>query len=569
MVEGPELDQPLSARTAAIAADNASHLAAALHDAGVTLMYGVPGGNNLRVIAAASSAGCRFILTHTETAAVIMAGVTAELTGRPCAAIATRGPGAASAVNGMAQALLDRQAVLLITDRIPDADRHRASHQRVDQARLLGTVAKASVVLGSRDGSAVARAALDAAADGMPGPVHIDYDESSESDVTFARGDRPGISPSDARSARRDALERVKKALAEARRPVIVTGVGLTAGHRRNAYTAALREFVADSTVPVLTTYKARGVVGDNSAAAAGVVTGGTAESALLRKADLIVGIGLDPVELLPTAWEYEAPVYLVNPWPTREVEYFGRHLAAEAAGDLETALSELKDHLHSGWPDDAARDYRGQALRRLKAATTSLTGAPTPQQVVTVASKLAPPGSIATVDSGAHMLVAAPLWAADEPGQLIISSGLATMGFALPAAIAAALSCPDRYVVCFTGDGGLSMALAELETLARLNLPVIVVVFNDATLSLIAIKQDDNAPTRAEVVRYAPSDFASVGAAFGLHSASVADVDTYSSQLEKAFSYSGPTIIDVTIDAASYPAILDASRGTGTKEDT
>ena len=195
MVEGPELDQPLSARTAAIAADNASHLAAALHDAGITLMYGVPGGNNLRVIAAASSAGCRFILTHTETAAVIMAGVTAELTGRPCAAIATRGPGAASAVNGMAQALLDRQAVLLITDRIPDADRHRASHQRVDQARLLGTVAKASVVMGARDGSAVARAALDAAADGMPGPVHIDYDESSESDVTFARGDRPGISP--------------------------------------------------------------------------------------------------------------------------------------------------------------------------------------------------------------------------------------------------------------------------------------------------------------------------------------------------------------------------------------
>ena len=152
----------------------------------------------------------------------------------------------------------------------------------------------------------------------------------------------------------------MKKALAKARRPVIVAGVGLTAGHRRNAYTAALREFVADSTVPVLTTYKARGVVGDNSAAAAGVVTGGTAESALLRKADLIVGVGLDPVELLPTAWEYEAPVYLVNPWPTREVEYFGRHLAAEAAGDLETALSELRDHLHSGWPDDAARDYRG-----------------------------------------------------------------------------------------------------------------------------------------------------------------------------------------------------------------
>ena len=185
-------------------------------------MYGVPGGNNLRVIAAASSAGCRFILTHTETAAVIMAGVTAELTGRPCAAIATRGPGAASAVNGMAQALLDRQAVLFITDRIQDADRHRASHQRVDQARLLGTVAKASVVMGARDGSAVARAALDVAADGMPGPVHIDYDESSESDVTFARGNRPGISPSSTGSGRR----------VRARAGEESTGEGPSAGHR-------------------------------------------------------------------------------------------------------------------------------------------------------------------------------------------------------------------------------------------------------------------------------------------------------------------------------------------------
>ena len=93
------------------------------------------------------------------------------------------------------------------------------------------------------------------------------------------------------------------------------------------------------------------------------------------------------------------------------------------------------------------------------------------PHEVVDAARARAPAGTIATVDSGAHMLVAMPLWEVDEPGEALISSGLATMGFALPAAIAAALARPGRQVVCFTGDGGLGMALAELETLARLEL--------------------------------------------------------------------------------------------------
>ena len=109
---------------------------------------------------------------------------------------------------------------------------------------------------------------------------------------------------------------------------------------------------------------------------------------------------------------------------------------------------------------------------------------------MVTTARAHAPAETIATVDSGAHMLAAMPLWEVDEPQRLLISSGLATMGYALPAAIGAALCAPGAPVIAFTGDGGLGMTLMEIETAVRLRLRVVVVVFNDAALSLIKIKQ-------------------------------------------------------------------------------
>src|SRR5450759_743242 len=129
-------------------------------------------------------------------------------------------------------------------------------------------------------------------------------------------------------------------------------------------------------------------------------------------------------------------------------------------------------------------------------------------------------------------------------------------MGFALPAAAAAALVHPDRHVMCFTGDGGLGMALAELETLARLRLRVVVVVFNDATLSLIAIKQRPEGHGGEGAVRYAPTDFAAIGAACGLVSHRACDLDEYRRALREALATDGPTLIDVTVDPSAYPAV-------------
>jgi acetolactate synthase-1/2/3 large subunit len=521
----------------------ADDLVSALAAAGTTVVFGLPGGgSNLDVVGATEQAGLRFVLTHTETAAALMAGVTAELTGVPSACLVTRGPGVASVANGVAQALLDRQPVIVISDCVEDAEHERVSHQRIDQQALMATVTKASLRFGPGDRD-VARRAVDLAGDGRPGPVHVDFDPSATGPVELLATSHPP----------RRAGE-WKDVVRTARRPVIVAGVGATR--------AAVERVDATGPIPILTTYKARGVVPDRSPNAAGVATGATTERPLLDAADVIVGIGLDPVELIPAPWPYHAPVVLLGSWPIDDSTYFGDRLVAEAVGDVSELAGELACAARSTWPIDDAQRHRHAALARIEAAVPDNPVALTPQQVVTIARDAAPADAVATVDAGAHMLAAVPLWEVDLPGQLLISNGLATMGFALPAAIAAALVDPSRPVLCLTGDGGIGIALAELETLARLRLDVVVIVFNDAALSLIAIKQAADGQGGPAAVSYAPTNFAAVAAGFGIGARRVTDAGSYREALDAALHHRGPYLLDVAVDPSAYPAILAAIRG-------
>ncbi|MBX9698133.1 MAG: hypothetical protein K2X74_01795, partial [Acetobacteraceae bacterium] len=164
-------------------------------------------------------------------------------------------------------------------------------------------------------------------------------------------------------------------------------------------------------------------------------------------------------------------------------------------------------------------------------------------------------------VDAGAHMFPATTFWQAARPGDLLISNGLATMGFALPAGIAAALHDPARGAIAFTGDGGLLMALGELATAATLGVKLVVVVFNDATLSLIDIKTDArDLPEGA--LGWPEADFAGAMTALGGLGLRVVDEAGYAAALQRALAAPGPALIDVRVDPGSYPAQIKALRG-------
>src|SRR5580658_8075551 len=158
----------------------ADAIVGALAGAGTRLMFGVPGGGpNLDVVGAAAAAGLRFVLAHGETAAAIMAASYADLTGAPGAVLVTRGPGLASAVNGIAHAALDRLPVIVIADTVRSADADRISHQRLDQAALGRSVAKAVLTVGGTSAGDAAADAVRRALAPPAGPVVVLMDDSS------------------------------------------------------------------------------------------------------------------------------------------------------------------------------------------------------------------------------------------------------------------------------------------------------------------------------------------------------------------------------------------------------
>ncbi len=557
-------------RTYAMPADSsADAIVRALAEAGARLMFGVPGGGpNLDVVGAAATAGLHFVLAHGETAAVIMAATYADLTGTPGAVLVTRGPGLASAVNGIAHAALDRLPVVVIADTVP-AGASRISHQRIDQTALGRSVAKAAIAVGRRRPGEVAARIVRMALAAPPGPVIANMDDSAPGPVDGPGSDSSaaeGTAPKDGGppTLAADASSFLAGALRAARRPVLLLGTGAI------PRTAAIRAALAGRGIPALHTYRARGIIPDSAAEAAGLVTGGTMEWPLLAAADLIVGLGVDEAEMIPAPWDYPARTILITE-PAASTPstagYRGYFTGATAVRmPLALAAEVLAEVLADGpghdWAPGAGHAAKTDAAARLAAAALASPGLLAPQQVVATARACTPPETIATVDAGAHMLVAMPLWEVPEPLRLLVSSGLATMGYALPAAIAAALCAPQVPVVAFTGDGGLGMTLAEIETAVRLRLRVIVIVFNDAALSLIKLKQKPAGHGGDEAVSYHPVSFAAAATAMGAAAAAVTTEQGLATALAAALRRPGPTVIDASVDPAGYLAVMDLSRG-------
>lgn len=520
----------------------ARSVARSLAEAGTRVVYGVPGGgNNLELVGACEDADLRFVLAHGETAAAIMASVAGELSGAPGACLVTRGPGAASAVNGVAQALLDRAPVAVVTDAVAWSDRERIPHQRLDQKALYAPITKWSGTIGAEQADDAVTAALAFALEPPRGPVHLDF----VPDAPVSE------SPPAVDSRRQGNVADAERLLAASRRPVFALGVGARAA------VAPLRELLAGKPWPVLTTYKAKGTIPETWPNAAGLLTGATVEAPVLAAADLIVAVGLDPVEFIPAGWPYPAPVLSLTEWALSS-PYFTP--SAELVGPLSELLEIVAGSLHDGFDGEApGREARLAAEARLIDAPAAGIG---PQHVVLAARAAAPAGTIATVDAGAHMLAAMPLWEVESLDEALISSGLATMGFSLPAAIAASVERPDQHVICFTGDGGLGMTLAELETVSRLGTAVLVVVMNDSALSLIEIKQRPTGHGGKNAVRYRQTDFAAIAQSVGIPARRVSSRDQLAPAFAEGLAAAGPYLLDVELDARGYPEIMAAIRG-------
>ena len=520
---------------------------------GVRYMFGVPGGDcNLDIIEAGNRVGVEFVLTRGETAAAIIASVVAELTGTPGVVMTTRGPGLANGVNGVAYASLDRAPLLVIADNYEDGLDH-VSHQRIDQAGLLRPLLKAESSLAQDDVGTEIDALLDAATAQPPGPVYLEITGQRIRSAIPVPATAPARSaPAPAASVNAGDLSDAENLLARSKRPLVIAGLQA----RQTEAAASLRRFVSRHDCPVLLTYKAKGVVSDTDPHALGPYIDGAAERSAVEASDLIILYGFDPIEGPPTKWRHDKPLIELTE------HRFDRPLV-QANVSIVGPIAASLDRIGAAKPS-ATRDATelADAKRAIRArAMTGSNGGISPNYVVACASEALPANCRITVDAGAHMLPVLHLWESQEPNATLISRGLATMGFALPAAIASALVEPERPVVAFTGDGGLLMCLGELATAVQRKCKLVVIVFNDSCLTLIEAKQRRRQMANAGV-NLSPVNFASLAEGFGCAGFRVERPEDLRGAIAAALAADGPAVVDAVVDPHPYYEQIISLRG-------
>jgi len=525
-------------------------LALTLKDAGVTRMFGLPGGEMLDFLEAARRAGIRFILTRHEATASFMADVTGQIQRRPGVCLATLGPGAVNMTLGVANAYLDRSPVVAITASLARASAPYATHQQLDLNAVYRPFTKQAITLDGEDTAGKVGEALRVTRVPRMGPVHI----ALPSDVARAE-DRPSaasvvdLDPQPAGPAPAAAVEEVARALAGSRRPIVILGLDLDP----RADAAAVRAFVKHMGVPTFVTPKAKGLLPEDHPLFGGVCAGVAGDPVVLdlfARADLLLGVGFEPVES-DKLWHHTMPLVSVGPVSIAAGDFRPR---AEAVGDVVSTLAELGrgPHVPHAWEPGTIARFRADLERVLRPAARprGLSG----YELTRALRALFPRDTILATDVGSIKSITSQAWTTYEPLTFFESNGLSAMGYSFPAAMAARLEFPERPVLCTIGDGGFGMTHAEIETCVRERLHFVTVVYNDSALSLIDVAQQNRGyPTYG--VRYGSVDFAAVAAGMGAWSRRVETLDALASAVEEGLRVDRPVVIEAIVDPAEYVA--------------
>ena len=492
-------------------------LAHMLRDHGVRRFFGIPGGPSIPYMEAFRKEGIEFILTSHESSAAVMADVTARLTGVTGVCHATFGPGATNLSTGVGGALLDRSPLLALTSEMPDEWLDRTTQMNIDHQAIFSPLTKATFRLNSANAGDIIGRSLDIANEEYPGPVHIGLPSGlagkSIVEQAVARPD-----PVDAVRLRTE--ERVRVLLSSSRKPLIAAG--LTA-MRRGAGTRLL-EFLGQHSVPVVLTPMAMGLIPSTHPSYAGVLFHALSDRLrrLTGEADLVIGLGYDPVEYNYESWMPDVPLVHFDTTET-DLRIRGAIQSVSPPAMWFDALSVLRSA-----PEMVAlaAEARQEILKGLLAASKGFS----PVTALSILKELLPAGTVVTADVGSHLHLIGQMWDVPPSGKLIMTNGWSSMGFGLPAALAAAFVSRDGLtagsvsrdknaaaftgrdqqsvafrgrdknaadftgienpVVCITGDGGFLMHAGEMITARRYGLKVIVVVLSDGELNLIKVKQ-------------------------------------------------------------------------------
>ena len=530
---------------------NADLAAQTLQAAGVRHVFGHPGGEVIDFIDALERRGIRFVLTGHEAAASFMAGAVGRLTGAPGVCLATLGPGALNLALGVACAYLDRDPLLAFSARTATARIHRSPKQNLSLNDIFAPFVKWSVALDGAGTGRTINTALQIATTPPRGPAYL----TLPADVA-ASPDRPNstgpISPGSPAPDDR-VFDTIVRALNAAKRPIGVIGLALDSRHD----TEAVRRFFAEAGLPHTTLPQSKGVADEDAPNFLGTVAHGAGDEAIvewLRQSDCLLGVGFDPVESAHD-WHFRAPLYSLANAPIGFDQY---QPAAECVGSVSALLERLRPAYRgsSQWTEADLAGIRRRVAEGMIPSAESGPAGLAPYHLVHRIRETMPPDTIATTDVGAHKMLMGQAWTTRQPGAFLVSNGLSAMGYAVPSALAAALTYPDRPVVCVTGDGGFGMMVQELETARRLGLKPLFVVLCDRSLAVIKFAQwKRNLLPRG--VDFAPVDWARVADGFGAVGLTATTLPEVERALSDWLAHRQLTVLAVPVDENLYAGLM------------
>jgi acetolactate synthase I/II/III large subunit len=521
-----------------------------LKEAGVTHAFGIPGGEVLALIQGLNAADIRFVLVKHENSGGFFAEGHWHMTGALPVLVATLGPGVANAINVVANAMQDRVPLVFLTGCVERSLVGSFTHQVVDHQAMLRPVVKGSFRAEHGKIGEVIRDAISLAQLGQAGPVHIDV-PVDVAEAAATEGDVPLAYTSVRPAIGQTAISVARGILASSKRPLVIAGVDAVL---ENAG-ADVSAFCRAHAIPLLTTYKAKGLMPEGDPLCLGAA--GLSPLAdqtimpLIAQADCLLLLGYDPIEMR-VGWR--------NPWGEDKsvVEIapadrdHGMHSVSVALiGKIAPTLKSLKHDYSQRWPAKEPSKARADLINNF--AGPASWG---PHAAYRVLREEMPDASILTADSGAHRILLSQVWECREPRSLLQSSGFCTMACALPLAAGAKLGRPDVPVLCVVGDAGLDMAAGELATLRDLRLPVIICVLVDEQLALIDLKQrKGQLPSIG--VSFGKTDFAAVANAYGGHGASVASAADLRVEVKNALLRNCFSVIAIQIPNRAYDGFI------------
>ena len=527
----------------------ADAIAATLRAYGAEFAFGIPGNDVLELIRACEEAGIRFVLAKSEPSAAFMADAVCQVTGKPSVLIPALGPGLANAISGIAGALQERSAVAVLTGEMATKQMGIYTHQVFDHIQLATPVTKLAAMLNPSRAAQQTAKALDVALTHPAGPVLL----NCPSDYSRAASVEPVPVPPRRLSMTLDeTATRSGRALIRlAKKPLSLVGRGAV----HNGVAGPFRAFVEAWGMPVLSTYKAKGMLDEHHPLALGslglspIVDAETLK--LLAEADLLVLVGFDPIELRDAwidAWPAGRTIISLDwgPMPHRMFP-----VGAEALGDLPDLLTRLTDGPPvSAWSAENLSSHRVRVAEivrpRMPAKGLS------PAALFKAVSDRVQADWMMTVDVGAHRILANHAILCRSPGQLIQSNGLCHMGYALPAAIGAALAKPGGPVVALIGDGSLLMSLGDIAVAAEQKLPIVVIVLDDQALALIKLKQA-KMQMEPRAVDFTGPRFDLLAKGFGVDGIRVETQAEFERAFDAALKAKRPTVIDAVVDPSEY----------------